>query len=164
MKETDRHYGGLDRLEARENRAARTALHREEFQKIADLIRKPPGRELKPEFDRAAHPVLERTGTDDGRGPQDEAAAKANQGNKREKGKLLTLFNRIVEGLHTEAPREPDPAPLPVRKEFEQAARPPVDLTEEFNREVENRRSREDRERDLDDGPARTFDPKDPKR
>src|SRR5271165_1200068 len=39
LKEADRHYGALDRLEARENRSARTALHREEFQKIADLVR-----------------------------------------------------------------------------------------------------------------------------
>src|ERR1700690_1849851 len=61
LKETDRHYGALDRVEARENRAARTALHREEFQRIAELVRKPPGREIKPEFDRIANPVLERT-------------------------------------------------------------------------------------------------------
>jgi hypothetical protein len=156
MKEADRHYGALDRLDARENRAARTALHREEFQRIAELVRKPPGRELKPDFDRVANPVLERTGTDDSRTPQD--------GGKQQKGKLVSLFNRFVEGLHPEPPREPDPAPLPVRKDFEKAGRPPIDLTEEFNREVENRRSREDRDRDLDDGPDRSFDPTDPKR
>jgi len=156
LKETDRHYGALDRLEARENRAARTALHREEFQRIAELVRKPPGREINPEFDRVANPVLERTGTDDSRTPED--------GSKQQKGKLVSLFSRFVEGLHPEPPREPDPAPLPVRTDFEKAVRPPIDLTEEFNREVENRRSREDRERDRDDGPARSFDPKDPKR
>jgi len=37
------------------------------------------------------------------------------------------------------------------------------DLKEEFNREVENRRRREDIDRDLDTGPDRTFDPDDPK-
>ena len=110
LKETDRHYGALDRLEARENRAARTALHREEFQRIADLIRKPPGRELKPDFDRAANPVLERTGTDDGR-TQEATAAKAAEGNKQEKGKLVSLFNRFVESLHPEPPQPPAPAP-----------------------------------------------------
>jgi len=161
LKETDRHYGALDRLEARENRAAKTALHREEFQKIADLIRKPPGRELKPDFDRAAKPVLERTGTDDGR---TQPEAKAAEGNKQEKGKLVSLFNRFVESLHPEPPQPLAPAPLPVREEFEKAVRPPIDLTEEFNREVENRRIREDRDRDLDDGPDRSFDPTDPKR
>ena len=163
LKETDRHYGALDRIEERENRAARTALHREEFQRIADLIRKPPGRELKPDFDRAAKPVLERTGTDDGR-TQDATGVKAAEGNKQEKGKLVSLFNRFVESLNPEPPQTLAPAPLPVREDFEKAAKPPIDLTEEFNREVENRRSREDRDRDLDDGPDRTFDPRDPKR
>lgn len=161
LKENDRHYGALDRLEARENRAAHTALHREEFQRIADLVRKPPGRELKPEFDRAAKPVLERTGTDDGRMPQE---AKAAVQNKQEKGKLVSLFNRFVESLHTEPPQPPAPAPQPFRTDFEKAAKPPIDLTEEFNREVENRRSREGCDRDLDNGPDRTFDPDDPKR
>ena len=163
LKETDRHYRALDRLDARENRSARTALHREEFQKIADLVRKPPGRELKPEFDRVANPVLERTGTDDGRGPQEAMGAKANEGNKQEKGKLVSLFNRFVESLHPEPPQAPAPERLSVQTDFEKAAKPPIDLTEAFNREVENRRSREDRDRDLDDGPDRSFDPDDPK-
>jgi hypothetical protein len=163
LKETDRHYGALDRIEDRENRAARTALHREEFQRIADLIRKPPGRELKPDFDRAANPVLERTGTDDGR-TQEATALKAAEGNKQEKGKLVSMFNRFVESLHPEPPQPSAPAPRPYRADFEKAVRPPIDLTEEFNREVENRRSREDRDRDLDDGPDRSFDPTDPKR
>ena len=158
LKETDRHYGALDRIEDRENRAARTALHREEFQKIADLMRKPPGRELKPDFERAAKPVLERTGTDDGRGPQEATPTKAEE--KKQKGKLVSLFNRFVESLNPEPPQAPAPAPTH-RTEFEKAAKPPLDLVEEFNREVENRRSREERDRDLDDGPDRSFDPKD---
>jgi hypothetical protein len=162
LKETDRHYGALDRIEERENRAARTALHREEFQKIAELMRKPPGRELKPDFDRAAKPVLERTGTDDGK-PHEAKAEKAAEGNKQQKGKLVSLFNRFVESLNPEPPQPPAPAPQSHREDFEKAAKPPLDLTEEFNREVENRRSREDRDRDLDDGPDRSFDPSDPK-
>jgi hypothetical protein len=161
LKETDRHYGALDRIEERENRAARTALHREEFQRIADLMRKPPGRELKPEFDRAAKPVLERTGTEDGR-THEAAAEKAAEGNKQQKGKLVSLFNRFVESLHPELPQPPAPAPKDYVADFEKAAKPPIDLTEEFNREVENRRSREERDRDFD-GPDRTFDPTDPK-
>jgi len=163
LKEMDRHYSALDRLDARENRAAQTALHREEFQRIADLIRKPAGRELKPDFDRTAKPMLERTGTDDGR-TQEATAAKAAEEKKQEKGKLVSLFNRFVQSLNPEPPQPPAPAAQPFRSEFEKAAKPPIDLTEEFNREVENRRSREDRERDLDDGPDRTFDPTDPKR
>ena len=163
LKETDRHYGALDRLEARENRSAHTALHREEFQRIADLVRKPPGRELKPEFDRVAKPVLERTGTDDG-SMREATAEKAAEGSKQQKGKLVSLFNRFVESLHPEPPQPPAPAPKDYRADFEKAAKPPIDLTEAFNREVENRRSREERDRDLDDGLDRSFDPKDPKR
>src|SRR5437016_1687473 len=60
----------LDRIEERENRAAETALHREEFQRVAELVRKSPGRELKPQFNRAAEQQIERrTGTQDGRAP-----------------------------------------------------------------------------------------------
>jgi hypothetical protein len=164
LQETDRHYDALDRIEARENRAAAAALHREEFQRVADLIRKPPGRELKPDFDRAANPGLERTGTEDGRGPQDATAGKAAEAKKQEKGKLVSLFNRFVASLSSEPPQPPVPESRPYRTEFEKAAKPPLDLTEAFNREVENRRSREDRDRDLDDGLDRSFDPTDPKR
>jgi hypothetical protein len=41
---------------------------------------------------------------------------------------------------------------------FDKTAKPPVDLVEEFNREVENRITREKDDRDLD-GPDRSFDP-----
>lgn len=108
LKETDRHYGALDRIEERENRAARTALHREEFQRIAELMRKPPGRELKPEFDRAAKPMSERTGTDDGR-TREATTAKASEDKKQQKGKLVSLFNRFVESLNPEPPQPPAP-------------------------------------------------------
>jgi hypothetical protein len=51
----------------------------------------------------------------------------------------------------------------PLKETFDKAlkaAKPPIDLTEAFNREVENRISREERDRDRD-GPDRTLDPKD---
>lgn len=168
LQEFERRSRALDRLEARENRSAETALQREAFQRIAKKViempleRKPAARELKPEFDRVAHQVYQRTGTDDGRTPQEAMRAKSPEGNKQEKGKLVSLFTRIVEALHPEPP-EPAPAPVPVRQEFEKAAKPPIDLTDAFNREVENRLSREDSDREPD-GPDRTFDPTDPKR
>jgi hypothetical protein len=46
---------------------------------------------------------------------------------------------------------------------FDKAAKPPINLVEEFNREVENRRSRDEIDREPD-GPERTLDRKDPKR
>jgi hypothetical protein len=111
LHEMDRRYHALDRLDARENRAAETALKREEFQLLVQYQH----RALKPEFDRAAQQARERAGGEDGRS---------------------------------------------LKETFDKAAKPPVDLTEAFNREVENRISREERDRDRD-GPDRTFDPKD---
>jgi hypothetical protein len=168
LTEIERRSGALDRIEERENRSAQTALHREEFQRVRARViemprdRKPPERELKPEFDRAAQQVLQRTGTDDGRAPQGATGAKQDDASQHEKGKLVRLFNHMVEGLHPEPPK-PTPAPVAAKPEFEKAAKPPIDLTEAFNREVENRMSREERERDPD-GPGRSFDPRDRKR
>ena len=154
--------------------------------------RKPPVRELKPEFDRAAQQVLERTGTDDGRlmgakaaeeneqeptggrkaepgNPEQEPmGAKAtggnleqHAGNKKDRGKLAGLFNAIgsLFGPHEPPPPRARPAAKP---DFEKAAKPPLDLAEAFNREVENRARREENDRGLD-GPGRSFDPDDPK-
>jgi hypothetical protein len=50
-----------------------------------------------------------------------------------------------------------------VKDNFDKAAKPPIDLTEAFNREVDNRRRREEIDRDPD-GPDRSFDPTDRKR
>ncbi len=153
LQEIERKREALKALAARENRSAETALHREEFQKIAQKvieIRKP----LQPEFERAAQPpALQRTGTDDGRAPQQET--------KPEKGKLVNLFTRFRDMLQPPEPK-PDPEAAPVREDFEKAAKPPIDLTEEFNREVEYRKQQEDRDRDND--PGREFDPDDPMR
>ena len=48
LKEMDRHYGALDRLETRENRAADNATQREGYRKLRVRTF-----ELKPEFDKA---------------------------------------------------------------------------------------------------------------
>jgi len=114
LHEMDRRYHALDRLEARENRSAETALKREQFQQLVQKIQ--PHRVLKPEFDRAAQDRRKGTGTDGSRS---------------------------------------------VKNTFDKAAKPPVDLTEAFNREVDNRIRREDIDRDLDTGPDRSLDPKD---
>ena len=130
LSDMDRRYRALSRLERRENRSADMALKREEFQQ---LLKKPPQRALKPEFDRAAS-LQQRTGTD---------------------------------GQEAMGPRQkPDDErnlKKPLKETFDKAAKPPLDLTEAFNREVENRRAREERDRDFD-GPDRSFDPTDRKR
>jgi len=155
LAEVHRRREAMEALEARENRAAETALHREEFQKIAALVRKPPGREIKPEFERVAKPpVIERTGTEDSRAPVQAPP----QETKVEKGRFSALFKKMVERIHPE-PEKPEPSAPPLREQFERKAEPPIDLTEQFNRYVENRLEREERERDFDDdGPDRSFD------
>ena len=51
----------------------------------------------------------------------------------------------------------------PLKDTFDKAAKPPINLVEEFNREVESRRSREEMDREPD-GPERTLDRNDRKR
>ena len=70
-------------------------------------------------------------------------------------------FDRAASGEHQRTGTDDTRAPAP-KSDFDNPARPPLDLVEEFNREVENRRAREERDRDHD-GPDRTFDPKDRK-
>jgi hypothetical protein len=148
----------MEALENREKRAAEIAIHREEFQKIAALVRKPPSRELRPEFERVAKPpALQRTGTEDAKAPEQKA----------EKGKLSNLFARLQERFRTLSQPEPEP-PTPeapkLQEHFEKAQqqdnKPGFDLTAEFNRYVENRLERD--ERDLDNDPGR--EPDEPKR
>jgi Relaxase/Mobilisation nuclease domain len=154
LKEIARRDRALDRLERRENRAAAIALHREEFQRVRGKLiemplRKQPARELKPEFDRATQPGLQRTGTDDGRMPP-------------QKGTLSRLFSRALEMMRPHPEVEPRPEPATIKPEFEKAAAPPIDLVAEFNREVDSRLACEDRDREPD-GPGRDFDPKNPR-
>lgn len=143
-QEMARRAEALKALEKREQRSAETARQRAEFQRTLALVRKPVQREIKPEFDRAANPqVLQRTGTEDGKAPQ--------------QGGLTSIFARWKEALAPAPAKEP---PAPVTPTFEKAAKPPIDLVDAFNREVEHRRSSEERDRD----PGRDFDPDDPKR
>jgi hypothetical protein len=157
MQEFSRKREALESLEARENAAAERAQSREEFQKVAALVRKPPGREVTPEFQRVAKPPeVHRTGTDDAKAPEQKA----------EKGKLASLFTRLQEkfrNLQQPEPEPPKPEPPKLREHFEKAQeqdnKPGFDFTEEFNRYVQNRLEREEREPDNDPGP----EPDDPK-
>ncbi len=152
-QEMARRAEALKALEKRENRSAEVKRERDEFLRTIALVRKPVQRELKPEFDRAANPqVLQRTGTEDGK-VQEPSRAEGAAGTSQ-KGKLTSLFARWKEALVPAVPKEP-PTSQPA---FSKAAKPPIDLVEAFNREVEMRRSGEDRDRD----PGRDFDPDDP--
>jgi hypothetical protein len=75
LKEMERHYGALDRLEKRENRAASNAALREGYRKL-----RARSFALKPEFDKA----LTRT----------EPARTSGSG-----GKTPALFNRLASGI-----------------------------------------------------------------
>ena len=75
LKEMDRHYGALDRLETRENRAADNAAQREGYRKLRVCTF-----ELKPEFDKAL--------------ARQEATGAAGGG-----GRTVGLFNRLAAGI-----------------------------------------------------------------
>ena len=75
LKEMDRHYGALDRLETRENRAADNATQREGYRKLRVRTF-----ELKPEFDKAL--------------ARQEATGAAGGG-----GRTVGLFNRLAAGI-----------------------------------------------------------------
>jgi hypothetical protein len=75
LKEMDRHYGALDRLEKRENRAAANAGMREEYRKL-----RARSFALKPEFEKAM--------------ARQEPAATSSGGSK-----APGLFNRLASGI-----------------------------------------------------------------
>jgi len=77
LKEMDRHYGALDRLEKRENRAAANAGLREEYRKL-----RARSFALKPEFEKAM--------------ARQEAIGGAADGGKE---KAPSLFNRLAAGI-----------------------------------------------------------------
>ena len=92
MHDIDRRYRALDRLEARENRSVDTALKRERFQTL--VLKKPPQRALKPEFDRALG-LREASG---GGGGGLSAKFKQAQDTSFRKGELQAAFERATAG------------------------------------------------------------------
>jgi hypothetical protein len=101
LHDMDRHYRALSRIEARENLSAELALKREQLH----LLRKPPARVLKPEFDRVAQPLYrQRTGTDG----QEAIAAR--------KGELQAAFERATSGRTRPAGGTGESAPTPPEK------------------------------------------------
>ena len=109
LKEMDRHYGALDRLEARENRAAAYAGMREEYRKL-----RARSFALKPEFEKAM--------------ARQEPAETSGGGSK-----APGLFNRLASGIgltkgDLQAAFERATAGKTVRKEdTETAGHAPVD-------------------------------------
>jgi hypothetical protein len=76
LKEMERHYGALDRLERRENRAAANAGMREEYRKL-----RARSFALKPEFDKAL------------------ITGRSLEGTSGRKKKTPGLFNRLASGI-----------------------------------------------------------------
>jgi hypothetical protein len=80
LKEMDRHYLALHRLEVRENRSASTAALREGYRKLRVRTFA-----LRPEFDKAM--------------ARQEAIGGAADGGRKEPGKAAGLFNRLAAGM-----------------------------------------------------------------
>ena len=136
LKEMERHYGALDRLEKRENRAAANAGLREEYRKL-----RARSFALKPEFEKAIS--------------RQEAAGGAADGGKK---KAPALFNRLASGIgltkgDLQAAFERATAGKSVRKEdTDTAGHAPVDAEKlERARQLRDELSRgpsKDRDRD----------------
>jgi hypothetical protein len=94
LHEIDRRYRALDQQEARENRSVETALKREQFQLF--VLKKPPQRVLKPEFDRAAE-IREATGSAGSVGLSAKFRHQAQDTGVR-KGELQAAFERATSG------------------------------------------------------------------
>jgi hypothetical protein len=94
LHEIDRRYRALDQQEARENRSVETALKREQFQLF--VLKKPPQRVLKPEFDRAAG-IREATGSA-GSGELSAKFRHQAQDSGVRKGELQAAFERATSG------------------------------------------------------------------
>jgi hypothetical protein len=94
LHDVDRRYRALDRLEARENRSAELALKRERFQIL--VLKKPPQRVLKPEFDRAAG--LREAAGNTGSGGLSAKFRHQAQDTGFRKGELQAAFERATSG------------------------------------------------------------------
>jgi hypothetical protein len=144
-------------LDARQKQQdkARDAEHKQQ----AQALQRTHDRELH-EMDRR-YRALERLDSRENRS--------ADMALKREEFQLLLQnseralkpeFDRAAQGLPG---RTTTGDGKPLKGTFDKAAKPPINLVEEFNREVESRRSRDDIDREPD-GPERTRDRKDRKR
>ncbi len=131
-----------------------------EHQKQTELLQRTHDRELM-EMDRRYH-ILDRLDTRENRSA--ETALKREEFQllvqKKQPRALKPEFDRAAQGLPERAGTGDG---KPLKDAFEKAVKPPIDLVEEFNREVESRRSRDDIDRDPD-GPERTLDRKGPRR
>ena len=144
-------------LDARQKQQdkARDAEHKQQ----AEALQRTHDREMH-EIDRR-YRALERLDARENRS--------ADRRSRREEFQLLLQnservlkpeFDRAAQGLTGRTTTEDG---KPLKGTFGKAAKPPINLVEEFNREVESRRSRDDIDREPD-GPERTRDRKDPKR
>lgn len=112
LHDMDRRTLALARLEARENRSVETALKREQFQ--LHVLKKPPQRALKPEFDRALG-IKEATGNT-GTGGLSAKFRQRAEGTGLRKGDLQAAFERATSG-RTKAADSGEGGPAPADPE-----------------------------------------------
>jgi hypothetical protein len=114
----------LSRIEARENLSAELAVKRERFQLL--VMKKPPERVLKTEFDRAAQGIYQRrTGTEDGKPLKDSFGKAADIGSR--KGELQAAFERATSGKTKPAGDAGEGGPAPANPEKTDQARDALD-------------------------------------
>ena len=112
LHDLDRRERALARLESREDRSVETALKREQFQ--IHVLKKPPQRALKPEFDKAIA-LKEAAGTGSGGGLSAKFRQRA-EGIGFSKGELQAAFERATSG-RTKAADSGEGGPAPADPE-----------------------------------------------
>jgi hypothetical protein len=114
LYDIDRRYVALSRIEARENLSAELAVKRERFHLL--VLKKPPARVLKTEFDRVANRLYrQRTGTEDGKSLKDSFGKAADIGLR--KGELQAAFERATSGKTKPAGDAGEGGPAPANPE-----------------------------------------------
>lgn len=124
LNDIDRRDLALSRIEARENLSAELAVKRERFQLL--VLKKPPARVLKTEFERAAQRLYQqRTGTEDGKPLKDSFRKAADIGSR--KGELQAAFERATSGKTKPADDAGEGGPAPADPEKPDQARDALD-------------------------------------
>ena len=124
LHDMDRRDHALSQIEARENLSAELAVKRERFQLL--VLKKPPERVLKTEFDRVANRLYrQRTGTEDGKPLKDSFGKAADIGSR--KGELQAAFERATSGKTKPAGDAGEGGPAPTNPEKPDQARDALD-------------------------------------
>jgi hypothetical protein len=149
--EMERRYASLAAIEARERQSLEIALKRQEFQRAREIPA--GGRQIKPEFDRAAQGLDIRSGEGDsraarkGQAARDFAAAQAGKPPVT-KGDLQRAFERAKDPEHKPASEQQEHTGEADPEKPEQARKTKADLEKRQREQEPSPRDRDPGDRD----------------